>query len=122
MYKNRLCLGLSGSFGLSDAEQVRLLKKIGFEGFFVGWGRGIDLEPVMKAAEEAGMVLQSIHAPFTKMAHMWKESEKTQEAMDELIDCLADCKKYGAPIMVVHPFIGFEEEPERRTCFCGRRP
>ena len=109
MYGSRLCLGLSKSFGMSDVEQVRMLRRIGFEGFFVGWEKGMDLEPVMQAAREEGMILQSIHAPFTKMAAMWKETEKTQEAIEELIACLEDCKKYGAPIMIVHPFIGFTE-------------
>ena len=109
MFGSKLCLGLMGGIGLSGAEQVRLFKKTGFEGFFAGWSRNADLEPVMQAAKEEGMILQSIHAPFTKMAAMWKESGETQEAIDELIDCLKDCKKYGAPIMIIHPFIGFTE-------------
>ena len=108
MFGSKLCLGLT-NIGLSGEEQVRLFRKVGFEGFFAGWSRGCDLEPVMQAAKEEGMILQSIHAPFTKMAAMWKESDATQEAIDELIDCLKDCRKYGAPIMIIHPFIGFTE-------------
>lgn len=115
MYGSRLCLGLSASFGLSDVEQVRLMKKIGFEGFFIGWDPNADQEPVMRTAKEEGMILQSIHAPFTRMAHMWKESEQTQAAVDELIACLKDCQRYGAPIMIVHPFIGFTEHTPTDT-------
>lgn len=108
MYKNKLCLGLLESLDLSFEEQIRLMKKTGFEAFFIGWNRELDMESVMAAAREEGMILQSIHAPYIKMADMWKETENTQNAIDELIACLADCQKYGAPIMVVHAFIGFE--------------
>ena len=109
MYKTMLCLGLSASFGLSGEDQIRLLKKTGFEAFFIGWGPGIDMDSIMKTAREENMLLQSIHAPFTKMADLWKPTDRTEEAVSELIACLKDCRKYGAPIMVVHPFIGFED-------------
>ena len=109
MYGNKLCLGLMGGLGLNEAEQIRLFKKTGFEGFFMGWGPGMDLEGIMRTAQEEGMILQSVHAPFTKMAAMWKETDGTQAAIDELLACLADCQKIGAPIMVIHPFIGFTE-------------
>lgn len=109
MYKYRLCLGLGCCRGLSNEEQIRLMKKVGFDGFFPGWSRGMDWEPIMRAAKEENMILQSVHAPFGKMADMWKPTEKTEDAVQELIECLEDCKKYGAPIMVVHAFIGFEE-------------
>ena len=109
MFGNKLCLGLMGGLGLSEAEQIRLYKKTGFEGFFMGWEPGKDLDSIMRTAKEEGMILQSVHAPFTKMAAMWKEPDRTQEAIDELLACIADCQKIGAPIMVIHPFIGFTE-------------
>ena len=115
MFGSRLCLGLSRSFGISDEEQVRLFKRTGFEGFFVGWAPGVELEGVMRVAKEEGLILQSIHAPFTKMSHMWKETDRTQEAVDELIACLQECRKWGAPIMIVHPFIGFGEHEPTET-------
>ena len=109
MYGSKLCLGLMGGLGLSESEQIRLFKKTGFEGFFMGWAPGMDLEGIMRTAKEEGMILQSVHAPFTKMAAMWKETDQTQAAIDELLACIEDCRKIGAPIMVIHPFIGFTE-------------
>ncbi len=109
MYRSRLGLGLVGGLSISDEEQVRLLKKIGFDAFFVGWSRGRDFDAIMQAAKEEGMILQSIHAPFVRMADLRKETERTEDAIAELIECAEVCRKYGAPIMVIHPFIGFQD-------------
>ena len=112
MYKNQLCIALSDSFGLNSEDQIRLMKKIGFSGFFFGWSAGKDFSSLLKTAREENMFLQSVHAPFTKMADFWKPTARTQEAIDELLACVSDCAAFGAPIMVVHPFIGFtEHEP-----------
>ena len=43
MFKTRLCLALSGQFSLPYAEQIRLFRKIGFDGFFSGWREGGDI-------------------------------------------------------------------------------
>ncbi len=109
MYGRKLCLGLSRSFRMSYEEQIPLLKRTGFDGFFAEWSPDLDLEGLMRIAEQEGMVLQSLHAPFTKMADLWKKTERTEEAIDELIRCAQDCARFGAPIMVVHVFIGFDD-------------
>ena len=44
MYKKKLCLSASKSYGISLPEQIRLFKKTGFEGFFVLWQKGMDEE------------------------------------------------------------------------------
>ena len=105
----RLCLGLVDGIGLTDREQIALLKKIGFDGFFCGWAPGYDLSEMRRAAEEEGMIFQSVHAPFSKMAAMWKERAETEEAVQELIDCVRACAENGVDLMVAHPFIGFED-------------
>lgn len=109
MYKAKLCLGLSDQFKLPFDEQIRLFRKVGFEGFFVDWAEGLDISSLRKVADEEGMIFQSIHAPFEKMDAMWEPMETTETAIDELIRCLHDCKDNGVPIMVTHAFIGFEK-------------
>ena len=53
-------------------------------------------------------MIHAVHAPFTKSADMWRENEEKAEiAVAELLEVLSDCAKYGAPIMVCHPWIGF---------------
>ena len=109
MEKRKICLALSGSFGLSNEEQIRLFKKIGFDGFFTGWAYGEDLSVYRRLADELQMEYQSVHAPFDKAAQMWKKREEAQSAIDELIACLDACAENRAPITVVHTFIGFDD-------------
>lgn len=107
MYGTKLCLGLNEQFGIDDLQQIRLLREIGFEAFFSGWHPGADIGALRRTADAEGMVFQSIHAPFVKMADMWEPTDETQAAVDELIACLRDCADSGVPIMVAHAFIGF---------------
>jgi len=109
MYKTRMCLGLMHDIGLSNAEQIRLFKKVGFDGFFSGWEPGCDIAALRAAADEEGMIYQSIHAPFTKMHHLWRPCEETEEAIAELIACARDCAANAVPLMIVHPYIGFDD-------------
>ena len=39
MYKTKLCLGISGQFGISEKEQIRLFKETGFDAYFWEWKR-----------------------------------------------------------------------------------
>ena len=110
MYKQKLCLGLMPSLPEPPEEQVKLIKAAGFDAVFAEWnGRG-SLDEIAEEIKNQDLIFQSVHAPFTKSAHMWGEDEERAEiALKELLDCLDDCEKLGAPIMVVHAFIGFED-------------
>lgn len=107
MWKNRLCLGLSESFGISYEEQIKLIKSAGFDAFFIEWDPE-KICAVANAGREHGLIFQSIHAPFHKSADFWNEDEEKGTAVvDELLACLKDCVKYQVPIMIVHAFLGF---------------
>ena len=110
MWNQTLCLSVNPQFGVSGEEQIRLFHAAGFDAYFLPWDEGVDLSSCVELGKELGMILQSIHAPFTKAADMWGDDEKKGEiALNELLACLADCVRFGAPIMVVHAFIGFED-------------
>ena len=109
MYNTHLCLALSGQFKISLEDQIRLFKQVGFDGFFAGWEPGCDIAALRKVADEGGMIFQSIHAPFTKMHHLWRPSEETESAIAELIACAHDCAANNVPLMVVHAYIGFDD-------------
>ena len=111
MYGTKLCLATSAQFGISVEEQISLFKKVGFDGFFVYWAKGVDIAAFKKIADEENMIFQSIHAPFRKMDQMW-EMQDAEEAVEELIQCLHDCYDNDIPVMVVHAYIGFtKHEP-----------
>lgn len=109
MYRAKLCLSTSAAFAKTDEEQITMFKKAGFDGFFVCWYPGIDVESLRKKADEEEMLFQSIHAPFGKMHHMWTDSKEGEEARNELIACIRDCEKAQVPIVILHAFIGFED-------------
>jgi len=106
MYREKLCLGLMSELG-DRVKQVKLIADTGFEGYFACIGH--ELRELKKAGDEAGITLQSIHAPFSKMDAMWYESDMTQAAVDELIDSVRQTADVEAPITVIHAFIGFEK-------------
>ena len=109
MWKAKLCLGTGAGFGYSIKEQIRVFKEAGFEGYFVNWDRSMDIKDIKAYGDSLGMIFQSIHAPFVKVASMWEQTEKTEMAIDEHLCCLRDCAANDVPIMVVHAFIGFDK-------------
>lgn len=114
MHKCKLGLGLSDSFGVSEAEQIKLIKKAGFDAFFCVWNPAT-INDVATSAKEHNLIFQSIHAPFENAANLWgTDVEKGDAAVNQLISCLTDCSKYNVPITVIHAFIGFKEhEPNQ---------
>lgn len=110
MYRQKLCLGLNDSYGIEQTEQVKLLKKIGFDGFFIcDCDRKAPVEALVRTAKEENMMIQSMHAPFNRCDDMWDETgEKAQIAVDEMLMYVEKCAKYEIPLMVTHTYIGFD--------------
>lgn len=106
MYKTKLCMGTSVNFGISIEEQITLFKQTGFDAFFTDWDENI--KNYRKLADKIGMTYQSLHAPFTNSAKMWKKDEESESAVNELLQCVKDCSEANIPIMVAHVYIGFE--------------
>ena len=109
MHRTRLILGTLSGLSYDTEAQIRLFKRLGFDGFFTNWSCDHDTAAYRALADELGMIYQSIHAPFGKMRHMWYPDEKTEDAIAELCECLGACAAYGVPIMIVHAFIGFKD-------------
>lgn len=114
MYKKKLCLSVSKSYGLPLTEQIRLFKKTGFEGFFVLWEKGMDeeIKECFQVAREENMIFQSVHAPWSYCQAMWDEKQKedAEKGIEELKHCLDLCKMYDVPVLVSHVFVGFGME------------
>lgn len=105
-YKTKLCLGTQSQFEISVKEQIALFKQAGFDAFFTNWDK--ETKSYRKLADEIGMIYQSVHAPFTNSAKMWKNDDEAETAVNELLDCVRDCAESDVPIMVAHTYIGFE--------------
>lgn len=110
MWNKALCLGVNPQFEISYKEQIELFHKTGFEGVFLPYEYDVNVEEFAGNVRQNNMIFQSIHAPFTKMNHIWYENNENAEiALNELKECLYACEKNEVPIMVAHAFIGFEE-------------
>ena len=119
MWNRQLCLALMSPYGdekLTADEEIKLICETGFEGFFCGWGGLEYLKECRRAANETGMYLQSVHAPFGKARDFWHgDADAQKAAVAEQIACLEDCARIEAPIMVAHVFIGFDDHSPNET-------
>ncbi|MBR1835908.1 MAG: sugar phosphate isomerase/epimerase [Kiritimatiellae bacterium] len=107
-----LCLGLSKSMGKPIADLPDDLAETGWEGCFALWTPGSDMTPLARRCKALGLVLQSLHAPWNKAADLWGDDEaKGAASADEMIGCLRAAAETGAPLVVVHAWIGFEPTP-----------
>ena len=110
MSQNKRLLGMGMGFGRGDVPAEARLEYIaaaGFDATFCGWNPDGDLAATARLIREAGLILQSVHAPFNTVDRMWKRGKEGDEVLNMLCRCLDDCAEAGAPIMVSHVWIGF---------------
>lgn len=105
----KLCLGTGMGFDVPVEEQIRLIKKAGFDGFFTEDDTLENLEKYSLIAKEENMIYQSVHAPFGKMHIVWEGTEKeADEVISELKSCVDKCAKIGVDLLICHVIIGME--------------
>ena len=107
MWKTKLCLGTGNYFGADEKTQMKLFRETGFEAFFTGWDGKKDLCDLRKYADELGLIFQSVHAPYSRSADLWKTGPKAEAAVAELLRCVEDTAKAGVDLMICHCWIGF---------------
>lgn len=111
MQQTKLCLGTLCNTDMSNEDQIVLFKEMGFDGFFVDWNKEMDVKKLREVADSCGMIFQSIHAPFYKIADgLWQGGVAAETAIETLIACAKDCAENRVPIMVCHTYIGFERD------------
>ncbi len=107
--KKTLCVSIFNSVSIDHKRQLEIFKAIGFDGFFTEYNID-DIAEFKAKADELGLIYQSVHAPFYKMNHMWEYSTETETAKQELKNCVEECFKNDVPIVVLHPYIGFDKD------------
>ena len=106
---------INTDFGYNNiplGERLDLIRDAGFSAVFCGWGKPGDVKAVQEEVEKHGLYLNSVHAPFTTIHHMWDEDKADAELQIQLA-CLKETAECGIPVMVCHAWIGFE--PEKPT-------
>ena len=108
MWKNKLIINV-GIRPIPVHEQIDLIARLGFDGFFTPWADGFDVVACRKQADALGLFYQSIHAPFKRCADLWTKSEAGDEAEKELMRCVDACVDAGVDLCVMHLIIGFDK-------------
>ena len=103
-----LAVNLEVGYTLPVSELACIVASVGFDGGFLAWYDGVDLAAHAKSVRDAGLILQSVHAPFRGMQTVWEKGEAGDAMINTLIECLSDCAQVDAPVMVLHPIIGMD--------------
>lgn len=112
MYQQKIGISLANQYTVPTVEVVDMVAATGFEAVSPCWHRTVCLDDVVQRAKDAGLILEFLHAPFSKAAQMWSEDKAlAAEALAEHMRSLEDCHRYGIPKMVVHTWIGFDGKP-----------
>ena len=105
----KLVVGTGMGLPLSTEEEIRLIKRVGFDGVFLDGNEKADTVAEAKLARSEGLLVQSVHAPFGHVHHMWEGTNEEAEAeIAAQIRCLEKCARAEVPLVVMHAYIGFE--------------
>lgn len=105
MWKQKLSISVGGA---PDAALLTLLKQTGFDAVSPVWHPAFDEKAVCEAAQAAGLVLQSLHAPFGSCDKLWSaDAAVCADALAEQLAALEACARCGIPVLVAHTWIGF---------------
>lgn len=109
MWKQKIGISVYNSYSIPTPEVVKLLKTIGFDAVSPEIEENVDLAPIVEAARECGMELQSLHAPYYKAADLWShDPEVFTPALQEMFDAVDLCVRFSVPTLVMHVWIGFQ--------------
>ena len=120
MYKQKIGISLSKTWKLPLEEVLPLIRATGFDAVSPVWSPKEDLSVTVRMANECGLEVQSLHAPFGQVVHMWsREEELCAPARQELLTALEDCARCGIPVLVAHVWKGFDYIFQPEDIFFG---
>lgn len=91
--------------GLSTTEQIRLMQKHGFDATFV-YTDAHAPNPDLKQIRQAGITIDTIHAPFDHINDMWKSGLDGDAMLKRLLFCVEEAAEHDIPIVVCHTSSG----------------
>ena len=102
-----LCVKTGLGFKKDVYEMIPLIRSAGFDGFFTSYKPG-ETKMIADAADKAGLLYQSVHAPFGSVHEMWLPGDQGDHVRDGLIACLNECRDAGVERVVMHAIIGMD--------------
>ena len=116
----KLGFSLSGSYKVPMPEVIRMLAEAGFGAVSPLWQRDVSLEDTVRAAQDHGMVLQSLHGPLRGLPGMWTADESASASIRaDVLDSADACADYGFPILVIHSWNGIEYNFREEDLYFG---
>lgn len=118
MYQQKIGISIYNSYSVPTTDVIQMVKEIGFEAISPEWSRDADLGELVQKGRECGLIIQSLHAPYDQSANLWKQEEGVS-GKETLLQVLADCRKWEIPVMVMHPWIGFQYTFDKDSLYYG---
>ena len=94
-------------FDLDRCDMLRHIKQAGFDAVFTDWSEGCPLPLWKQTADELGLEMPFVHAPFKGMSKVWEDGTEGDEVMERLKRCIADTAAVGVSMVICHVYIGF---------------
>lgn len=101
--------------GCDDGYLAKYIRSVGFDNVFTKYTDSKSAEHFANVFARAGLYYESIHAPYKNMNDIWADDESGEAMLGWLMDCLADCRRWNVPIMVVHLNKGLTPPPINDT-------
>lgn len=79
--------------------QIECMKKYNFTAAMLGSDKP---DEHMEKLINAGIKIESLHAPFSKINSLWHEGEEGDEFLENLMEGVEKCAKWNVPVLVVH--------------------
>lgn len=116
----KIGFSLQSSYCLPMDQALPLLHQAGFDAISPVWQADSQMETIANTAAKCGLTLQSLHGQLRGIPYMWsREGEARDKIIHELMAGLSECERYGFPIMVVHPWTGFDYVFDPETAHYG---
>lgn len=107
MYRQKIGVAVK-NYGISIKEELQIIKRTGFDAISPGWCPDPEMAEIVNTAEELGLEIEYVHAPFGKAADLWsREENRLAPALKEIFDVIDTCAKFQIPTVVAHVWIGF---------------
>jgi len=92
--------------GNSLTENMIEIKNAGFDSTFFSWRKDTDTESYMRVANEIGLCVETLHAPFDQINTLWEEGEDGDRFTEVLRRCIKTAGFYGVPYVIMHTTAG----------------
>lgn len=95
--------------GLTDDTEIALMKQNGFETTFLA-SEDEHLGESLAKLKQAGILCENLHGPLStetsNVNDMWRDSERSIEIFNRMMDGVEKCGKYEIPTLVLHVTAG----------------